>query len=136
MTQYELVMILEPNLGEEKHSQFITRVEDKLKSFGATLTKTDKWGNKKLANVFKKNNKMQQGYYVLVFFEAETSVPAKIQSFLKVSEGVVRYSVYKSLIKKEEQLAEIAGVPLANKAAIATPAEIPKAQGEAPVGKP
>ena len=118
LTSYELMLIIFPQLGEEKIGQIIVKVEDKIKSLGGNLKKTDKWGIRKLEGLFKNAKKLKQGFYALFFFDAETSVPAQLQAYLKVNENVVRYSVYKSLPKKEETLAEIAGVPIDEKAVV------------------
>lgn len=121
------MLIFNPNLGEEKIDQAVAKIEEKIKGWGGEHKKTEKWGTKRLMSVFRKTNKLQQGFYLLVFFDSDPSVPAKLQAYLKVSEFVVRYSVYKSPPQKEEKLAEIAGVPLENKDVLAIGVEPKKA---------
>lgn len=96
MSPYELMLIFDPNLGEERVKQLITKIEDKIKSLGGEITKTDNWGSKRLANTFHKLRKMIFGIYVVVYFRAETSVPAQVTAFLKVTEDLARYSVYRA----------------------------------------
>ena len=109
MNPYELMLVFDPNLGEEKIDAILGKVEDKIKNNGGELTKTDKWGTRRLASMMKKAKKLQQGYYVVVYFKAEASVPAKVQQLLKVTEAVIRYSVYRG---SEKTLAEIEGTPV------------------------
>ena len=119
MVAYELMLIFNPNLGEEKIGQVVSKIEEKIKGWGGEIKKIDKWGSRRLANIFKKTHKLQQGYYVMVYFEAQTSLPADPRAYLKVSEDIVRYSIYKSIEKEEAPLGEIQGVPLEEKKVIA-----------------
>lgn len=96
MSPYELMLIFDPNLGEERVKQLITKIEDKIKNLGGEITKTDNWGSKRLANTFKKTRKMIFGVYVVVYFKAETSVPIQVTAFLKVTEDLARYSLYRA----------------------------------------
>jgi small subunit ribosomal protein S6 len=91
MTNYELILIFDPNLGEEKTGVMVGKIEEKLKSLGGEVEKVDKWGVRRLASMIKKAKTMTQGYYVLVKFKAPTSVPAELRSYLKVNESIVRY---------------------------------------------
>lgn len=123
MIPYELMLIFDPGLGEEKIGQIISKIEDKIKSLGAEHKNTDKWGAKSLMGNFRKAKKLQQGYYVVIYFDSQPALPASLQAYLKVSENIVRYSIYKALPKEEKPLAEIQGVPLGEGEVIATPAE-------------
>ena len=111
MNSYELLLIFDPRLGEEKIGQVVGKIEDKIKSLGGEPKKTEKWGVKRLPNLFKKAKTMPQVYYVMLFFEAPSKVPAGLQAYLKVNEDVFRYAVYRAE-KREEALSEIQGVPL------------------------
>lgn len=110
MNSYELMLLFDPNLGEEKIGQIISKIEEKIKGSGGDLKKTDKWGAKRLAGTYKKLKRLSQAYYVLIYFEAPATAPPKLQSSLKVMEEILRYSIYRS---SEETLAEIKGEPLA-----------------------
>jgi ribosomal protein S6 len=84
-------MIFDPALGEEKIGAFVSKIEDKIKSNKGEVSKTEKWGVRKLASMMKKAKRLVNGYYVLIRFSSPGSVPAELKSFLKVSEIVVRY---------------------------------------------
>ncbi len=112
MNPYELMLIFDPGLGEEKIDQIILKVEDKIKNFGGELLKTDKWGAKSVANVFKKTRKLTQVYYVVIYFKGPSALPASLQAYLKVTENILRYAVYRSTEQGGSPLAEITGEPL------------------------
>jgi small subunit ribosomal protein S6 len=84
-------MLFDPALGEEKIKNQISKTEEKLKSFGGEIEKTDLWGNKKLSSMIQKAPKMTSAFYVCIFFKSEPSVPGKLKEMLKVNESVIRY---------------------------------------------
>jgi small subunit ribosomal protein S6 len=106
LSSYELMMTFNPNLGEEKIFELVSKVEEKIKSFGGEIEKTDKWGVKKLASRFRNAKKLTQGYYVMVYFSGETTVPVQTQAFLKVTENIVRATILKAVPKQEVEVAE------------------------------
>lgn len=102
-------MLFDPNLGEEGIGAIVAKVEDKIKSFGAELGKTEKWGTKRLASMILKARKLKSAYYVLIYFKAEPSVPGKVQSFLKITEEIVRHSL---ILAEAKPQGEIEGTSL------------------------
>ena len=98
MNNYELILIFDPSQGEEKIGAFVVRVEEKIKSLGGEIEKTEKWGTRRLASMIKKAKTLTQGYYVLLRFKAPPQVPAEMRAFLKVSENVTRYFLSKAVI--------------------------------------
>ena len=98
MSNYELILIFDPNLGEEKTGAMVGKVEEKIKALGGEIEKVDKWGVRRLASMMKKAKAMTQGYYVLVRFKSPASVPAELKSFLKVSENIVRYFLTRAVV--------------------------------------
>lgn len=129
MNSYELVLILDPNLGEEKSSAVITKVEEKIKSSGGQVDKTEKWGLKRLASIMRSAKRLKQANYVLFRFSAESSLPAKLRAMLKVMEEVVRYNIARAIAIPS---AEIAGAPIAAPVEAINVGEI---KGEASLGK-
>ena len=109
MNSYELMLLFDPNLGEDKIGQLIAKIEDKVKGLGGELTKTDKWGVKNLPVRLQKAKKLKQAYYAVIYFKAETSLPGQLQNYLKVTENILRYSVFRS---QAEPQPEIEGAPL------------------------
>lgn len=96
MRPYELFLLIDPNLGDEKISEMIVKVEDKIKGWGGEIIKTDKWGLKRLASIVKKAKKLTQAYYTIIYFQSPSTLPEKLRGYLKVTEHLVRYSVISS----------------------------------------
>lgn len=98
MNDYELILIFDPNLGEEKTSAVVGKIEEKIGILGGEVEKVDKWGARRLSSMIKKAKNMTQGYYVLIRFKSRPSVPAELKAFLKVSENVIRYFVSRAVV--------------------------------------
>lgn len=95
MRDYEVMYILNADLDEEGIDAVVTRFEDVVKNGGGEIVKTERWGKRKLA--YEVNDKIE-GYYVLMYFKAPSSVAQELERLLKISDDVLRHLV----IKKEE----------------------------------
>jgi len=122
------MLIFDPKLGEETVEKILTKTEERIKSFGGEIEKIDKWGIRRLASVFNKKRKLNQGVYVVIYFKSETSVPEKVSSYLKVTENILRYSIIKSM---PETLQEIKGEPVPEQNEIKQPEEAKPSQPQA-----
>ena len=71
MREYELLLIIDPNLEDTETESLIERVKSNIESNGGEALKVDPWGKKPLAFPIKKNN---DGYFVLFIFRSETGV--------------------------------------------------------------
>jgi small subunit ribosomal protein S6 len=129
LNSYELVLIIDPNVGEEKGNAVVTKIEEKIKSLGGQVDKTDKWGIRRLASMIKSAKRLKQAYYVLVRFQAEPTVPAQLRSMMKVMEEVIRSNIARAV---EVPVAEIEGAPIATAVEAVNVGEI---KGEASVGQ-
>lgn len=110
MNSYELMLIFDPELGEDRIGTVVSKIEDKIKGLGGDVEKTDKWGARRLASMVRRAKKLQQAYYVVVYFKSEPSLPEELQNYLKVTENIVRYSIVRAMPKPLE---EIEGAPIA-----------------------
>ncbi|MFH1542279.1 MAG: 30S ribosomal protein S6 [bacterium] len=99
MQGYELTMIFNPALGEERIGSVVTKMEEKIKGWGGEELKTEKWGIKPLSSVMRKAQTLKQAYYVMIHFTSQPDLPAKVSSLLKVTENILRYSVHKIVIQ-------------------------------------
>ena len=83
---YEAVYILKPDLGEEGTAAMVAKfkslVEEK-----ATLTEIDEWGKRHLAYPIQDLN---EGYYVLVTFNAAPEFPRELDRIFRITDGVMR----------------------------------------------
>jgi len=131
LNAYELILLLDPKLGEEKIGLAGTKIEEKIKALGGSEIKTEKWGMRKLASIVKKAKGITQAYYVLIRFQSAPNLPAELKAFLKVNENVVRYFVSKAVeVAPVEE--RIEGKPLE----AVNVGEIKSLEEEAELGKP
>lgn len=90
MKNYELLYIIETGISDEKREEIISKVKALVEDNGGKVGEVDKWGVRKFAYPINYKN---EGYYVLMTFEAETTVPQILESQLLITEGVVRHMV-------------------------------------------
>jgi small subunit ribosomal protein S6 len=83
---YEVVYILDPAMGEEAIAAMVEKFKTLVETQG-TVSEVDEWGKRRLAYPI---NDLNEGYYVLMTFTAEPSLPAELDRVLKITEGVMR----------------------------------------------
>ena len=76
---YEVVYILDPNLGEENTAAMVAKFK--------TLVEIDEWGKRRLAYPI---NDLNDGYYVLMTFSAKPEFPRELDRILRITDGVMR----------------------------------------------
>lgn len=129
MNKYEMLYILSCEISDEAKDAIIAKFENVVTAGGGSVTSVDKWGVKKL--VYPINYKTE-GYYVLVNYTAEASVPKEIERNLQISDSILRYLT----VKVEEKRSNVKPrpvrvAPVAEEAAPAVEAA-PAAEAEAP----
>lgn len=92
MKKYEIMYIINPTVLEEGREALIAEVNSLLESNGAALSKTEKWGERKLAYPIEKK---KSGFYVLTTFEIDGLKLAGIEAKLNIMESVMRYIIVK-----------------------------------------
>ncbi len=85
---YELVYIIHPAVEEEGRKELIARFNGMIEQNGGTVDKVDEWGKRRLAYPI---NDLPEGYYVLVQYTAEPSVPKEIERNMGITDTVLRY---------------------------------------------
>lgn len=88
MTKYELAVVVSAKLEEEDRAKVMDKVKALIERFGGQITNVDDWGKKRLAYEIQK---MKEGFYYFIQFDAETSAPAEIESRMRIMDGVIRY---------------------------------------------
>ncbi|MBN3033149.1 MAG: 30S ribosomal protein S6 [Candidatus Saganbacteria bacterium] len=133
MNSYELILIFDPNQGEEKIGAFLAKVEEKIKHLGGAIDKVEKWGTRRLSSMIKKAKALTQGHYVLVRFKSPAGAPAELRSYLKVSEHVVRYFVSRAVVMPVPPVRR--GAPGMATAPVTAAVDIGEIKGK-PLGEP
>ena len=88
MNKYELVVVLSAKLEDEERAAALEKVKGYITRFGGTIAAIDGWGKKRLAYEVQK---MKEGFYYFIHFEAPATCPAEIESRLRIMESVMRY---------------------------------------------
>ena len=83
---YEVVYILDPNLGEENTAAMVAKFKTLVENNG-TLAEIDEWGKRRLAYPI---NDLNDGYYVLMTFSAKPEFPRELDRILRITDGVMR----------------------------------------------
>ena len=65
----------------EKAKGYITR-------YNGNITEVEEWGKKRLAYEIQK---MREGYYYFIQFEAEADAPAQIEENVRIMDNVLRF---------------------------------------------
>ena len=96
MNKYELAVVVNVKLEDEERAAVVDKCKALIERFGGTITNVDDWGKKRLAYEIQK---MKEGFYYFIQFEAESSAPAEIESRIRIMDNVLRYLVVKNETK-------------------------------------
>lgn len=88
MNKYELAVVVSAKLEDEDRAATIEKVKEYITRFGGTVTEVDEWGKRRLAYEIQK---MREGFYYFVRFEADPTCPAEIESRIRIMDNVIRY---------------------------------------------
>ncbi len=89
MTNYEVMIVIEPTLEEAKKEAVIEKVKAVIEADGE-VAKVDVWGMKKLAYPIQKKN---EGYYAVIEFKASPELPKELDRRLRISDDVIRHII-------------------------------------------
>jgi len=90
MREYELVIIVHPDLEETALNEAITKVQGWITDAGGQVIKTDLWGKRRLAYPIRKQT---QGHYVLMNISMEPKFGVELERNLRIFEPIMRFLV-------------------------------------------
>jgi len=90
MSKYELAVVLNAKIEDEERAKVLEKVKGYVTRFGGTISDVDEAGKKKLAYDIQK---MSEGYYYFIHFEAETTAPAEIENRIRIMDNVLRFLI-------------------------------------------
>lgn len=93
---YETLFIIDAQLAEEEIKALIEKFTGIISSNG-TIGEISEWGKRRLAYPINDKN---EGYYVLVNFEAEGAFPAELERIFGITDGIMRSIVIRHEDKK------------------------------------
>jgi small subunit ribosomal protein S6 len=125
MHQYELMVILDPELDERTVAPSLDKFLGVIRADGGTIDKVDIWGKRRLAYEI---NKKSEGIYAVVDMTATAASTIELDRQLKLSEAVMRTKV----LRAEEAIAQVAEAERLAAEKAARKAAAPKASVKAP----
>ena len=95
MRNYEVMFVIDPALEDAKKDATVESVQSIIAADGE-VGKVDVWGMRKLAYPI---DKKEEGYYAVVEFHGNPTLPKELDRRLKISDNVIRHII----INKDEQ---------------------------------
>ncbi len=89
---YELVLILSPELAEEDVNAQIDNVSQFITGKGGAISDVEQWGKRRLAYPIKH---FDEGNYVLSRFKLKPSLSREFEANLQISEVILRHLLVK-----------------------------------------
>ena len=90
MRRYELMLILRPDVADDKAQAVIDRTTRQLSAGGGQIVKVAPWGRRRLAYQI---DRYREGSYHIVLFEAPVEAIAELERGLMITEEVLRHLV-------------------------------------------
>ena len=88
MTEYEVLLLLDPELSDEKQTEIVERVKTLVEQGGGTFERHDPWGRRKLAYPI---DKKEDGIYHLLTLAATPETLDELNRVLKIDDDVLRH---------------------------------------------
>ena len=88
MRDYELVLVVDPDLTPEKQKKLIAQIKKIIEEFKGRVAKIDEWGKKELSYPIEKKN---LGYYFLLTTQLPEKKISDFDRKLKLEKGILRY---------------------------------------------
>lgn len=119
---YELALIINPEVSEEETRAVLDRVEQIVATYGGQVVRVNQWGRRRLAYPIERQ---RDGFYVFIDMILTPETVSELERTLKVSETVLRHMMKKrdsKVVQKEREEREArANAAAANAAAAAAP---------------
>ena len=96
LNKYESIYIINPEVEEQGIKELVEKFNALIESEGGKVSETQEWGLKRLAYPIKKK---EQGYYVLVNFEANPESIVELERVYKITDSVMKFIT----IRKDEE---------------------------------
>ena len=90
MRRYELMLVLRPDLADDKVQATLERTSRAIAGGGGQIVKQAPWGRRRLAYPIDHN---REGSYYVILFEAPATAISELERGLLISEEVLRHLV-------------------------------------------
>ena len=100
MIDYEILLMLDPELPEERQSEIVSRTRELIEKGGGTWERHDVWGRRKLAYPI---DKKADGSYHLLSFGADAETLDEVSRVLKIDDAVMRHLATRRYLRSTGQ---------------------------------
>ncbi|MGN0390647.1 MAG: 30S ribosomal protein S6 [Wujia sp.] len=88
MNKYELALVVSAKIDDDARAAVVDKAKAIIEKAGGTITDIDEKGKLRLAYEIQK---MREGYYYFIHFDASVEAPAQIEANVRIMESVLRY---------------------------------------------
>ena len=88
MRRYETIVIVDPDLGEERRTLIFDRIRELVPQKGGLVVEFDEWGARKMAYEIKKK---PRGFYTRFDFCGSGTIVDEIERFCRIEDRVMKY---------------------------------------------
>jgi small subunit ribosomal protein S6 len=88
VTSYEIMLMLDPDVADERQNEIVTRARELVERGGGTWAAHDVWGRRKLAYEIAHKT---EGVYHLLTFDCDPATLDELSRILKITDGVMRH---------------------------------------------
>ena len=93
MYDYEVALIIRPEVEDEAQEAIIERLSQVLTADGGQVANVDKWGRRRLAYPI---NRVSEGIYYFIQGQFATSVLPELERNIRLSEDILRHMVLRT----------------------------------------
>jgi small subunit ribosomal protein S6 len=93
MSNYELVLIISPEVVDEEMPEFITKLSELVNKVGGSVDEVNQWGRRKLAYPIKRST---EGNYLLTKVKMKPAVTKELEANLRLSGKILRHLLIRS----------------------------------------
>jgi small subunit ribosomal protein S6 len=90
MRRYELMLVLRPDIPDERNQAIVDRTTRQIAASGGQIVKVAPWGRRRLAYPIDRH---REGSYHIVIFEAPAESIAELERSLLITEELLRHLV-------------------------------------------
>ena len=119
MNEYEILLLLDPELDDMRQGEVVSRARELVESRGGTWDLHDAWGRRKLAYEI---DHMGEGIYHLLHFTCDAGTLDEVSRVLRIDDNVMRHMATRRIQGSPAQPVAV-GAPTREDAATASDVE-------------
>jgi small subunit ribosomal protein S6 len=85
---YEIMLMLDPELADERQNEIVSRIRDLVQKRGGTWVGQESWGRRKLAYEVDRKG---EGVYHLLHFDSDAETLEEVARVLRITDGAMRH---------------------------------------------